>query len=237
MSLKDWQVRLCAVEADEFELKRLNCCSMEVKEIEHWINCTLKKHHRYRELIGGITETIAWPEPHWPMLVPKKWLSGGSPEEPYYSWAHDFRFRSLDPEGNGKMDRPATRWPKELVNGESCPFIAWIEQVRPIPKLIEKPADHVRNGTKCETCRFFSLQHGQQWLSTVTHPFAGGDKFHKKMWEDIIGIEMVVNKAETASINDFGCCIIHDKLIVQHAIACNDYVVHSQHANKAVLSE
>jgi hypothetical protein len=62
----------------------------------------------------------------------------------------------------------------------------------------------------------------------VTHPFGGGEKFHMKMWSDIIETEMNANLVETSPLTDFGKCIKRDKLIVNNAVACKHYTVHSR---------
>lgn len=113
--------------------------------------------------------------------------------------------------------------------------IMWVETLRSDREVVRNspPPENIANGYKCEDCRRFSYEQGQEWLNQETHRF---EKASAQMWRDVV--ELIAEKQDVEvpnSLEDFGACLEDSKLVAKFYPGCKKYKKRATWEGRACL--
>lgn len=101
--------------------------------------------------------------------------------------------------------------------------VIWAEPVRSDREVVRNspPLGNIASGLRCEDCRRFSYEQGQNWLNQVTHVHENGND---RMWRDVVELIAEHQDVEAPnSLDDFGACLEESKLVLRAYPGCTKY--------------
>ena len=101
--------------------------------------------------------------------------------------------------------------------------VMWLESIRSNRAVTQvvPPQENIAKGYKCEDCRRFSYEQGQEWLNQETHRF---EKANAQMWRDVVGLISETQNVEVPnSLEEFGACLEDSKLVTKLYPGCNKF--------------
>lgn len=101
--------------------------------------------------------------------------------------------------------------------------VMWLEPIRSerAIKRVTPPQANIEAGVRCEDCRRFSHEQGQEWLNQVTHKHENGDD---RMWRDVVQLIAEHQNVEAPNnLADFGACLEDQKLVLRDYPGCAKY--------------
>jgi hypothetical protein len=144
-----------------------------------------------------------------PQLIEKPWTSTEA-DSRYVAW----NVFAVDSQG---VEHQLS---KRLLNIDGG--VMWLEPIRAASVArITPPEENIAAGVRCEDCRRFSLQQGQEWLNQTTHRFEGAQS---AMWRDVVALVAEHQDVEAPnSLEDFGACLEDSKLVLRDHPGCTKY--------------
>ena len=101
--------------------------------------------------------------------------------------------------------------------------VMWLESIRSNRGVVQNspPQENIAKGYKCQDCRRFSYEQGQEWLNQETHRF---EKANAQMWRDVVGLISETQNVEVPnSLEEFGACLEDSKLVTKLYPGCNKF--------------